>query len=317
MTGYSASPSLDVSIVIPLLNEEESLPELMEQIHTTLKDTYSYEVIFVNDGSTDRSWSVIKELDLKYDGVRGLCFRKNKGKSPALQAGFEAAEGRYVVTMDADLQDDPGEVPAMLKMLDDGMDLVSGWKKVRHDPITKTIPSRFFNFVTRKAAGIHLHDFNCGLKAYKKEVVKSIFLYGELHRYIPLLAKWEGFEKIGEKAVHHQARKYGVTKFGLNRFMNGFLDLITILFVHRYKHKPMHFFGTIGVFLLAVGGGINAYLAFIKLVYQVGIGGRPLLFLGILLMVLGVQFFTVGFLGELINSNHVKSQKPPINDILN
>ncbi|GAB5408006.1 MAG: glycosyltransferase family 2 protein [Balneolaceae bacterium] len=305
---------VDISVVIPLFNEEESLPELEKAIELALKSSFSYEVIFVDDGSSDTSWDVIKELQKKGDHIKGISFRNNYGKSTALQAGFERAVGEFVVTMDADLQDDPKEVPEMVKMLKDGYDLVSGWKKERHDPISKTVPSKFFNFVTRKSAGIELNDFNCGLKAYKSELVKSIYLYGELHRYVPMLAKREGFSKITEKVVTHHPRKYGTTKFGLSRFINGFLDLITILFVQRYLQKPMHFFGSIGVLLLLTGGVINLYLAFLRLVYGMGIGSRPLLFLGVLLMVLGVQFFSTGLLGELINKNHVEHQKPNIKE---
>lgn len=303
---------LDVSIVIPLYNEEESLPELLQAIKNALEEKFSYEIIFVDDGSTDASWAIIKNLSVQNTHVCGISFRTNKGKSTALQAGFERATGEFVVTMDADLQDDPDEVPEMIEMLKNGYDLVSGWKKERYDPITKTVPSKFFNFVTRISAGIKLHDFNCGLKAYRHDVVKSIFLYGELHRYIPMLAKREGFGRIAEKIVKHHPRKYGSTKFGLSRFINGFLDLVTILFVQRYLQKPMHFFGSIGILLLMGGGVINLYLAFIKIVYNTGIGNRPLLFLGILFMVLGVQFFSTGLLGELINRNHVEHQKPNV-----
>lgn len=305
---------LDISIVIPLYNEEESLPELEKAIEESLKGKFSYEVIFVDDGSSDTSWEVVKQLTSKGSHIKGISFRNNYGKSPALQAGFEAAVGEFVVTMDADLQDDPNEVPEMVQMLKDGYDLVSGWKKERYDPISKTIPSKFFNFVARVSAGIKLHDFNCGLKAYKSDLVKNIYLYGELHRYVPMLAKKAGFTRITEKVVKHHPRKYGNTKFGLSRFINGFLDLITILFVQKYLQKPMHFFGTIGVLLLGAGGVINIYLAYMKLVLGQGIGGRPLLFLGILLMVLGVQFFSTGLLGELININHVEKQKPNIRE---
>ncbi len=305
---------IDISVVIPLFNEEESLPELEKAIESALKSSFSYEIIFVDDGSTDKSWEVIEGLQKKGNHIKGISFRNNYGKSTALQAGFERAEGEFIVTMDADLQDDPNEVPEMVQMLKDGNDLVSGWKKERFDPISKTVPSKFFNYVTRKSAGIELHDFNCGLKAYKSELIKNIYLYGELHRYVPMLAKREGFNQITEKVVKHHPRKYGHTKFGLSRFINGFLDLITILFVQRYLQKPMHFFGSVGVVLLIAGGGINIYLAFMKLFFGTGINGRPLLFLGILLMVLGVQFFSTGLLGELINKNHVEHQKPNIKE---
>jgi glycosyltransferase involved in cell wall biosynthesis len=305
---------IDISIVVPVFNEEESLPELEKSIQNALADQFTYEIIFVDDGSSDGSWAVIKSLSEKREFVRGINFSHNYGKSVALQAGFEMVKGKFVITMDADLQDDPNEVPEMVQMLKDGYDLVSGWKKERHDPISKTIPSKFFNFVTRKAAGIELHDFNCGLKAYRAEVVENIYLYGELHRYIPMLAKREGYTRITEKVVKHHPRKYGKTKFGLSRFMNGFLDLITITFVQRYLQKPMHFFGSIGVLMLLAGGGINLYMAFLKFVYGQGIGDRPLLFLGILLMVVGVQFFSTGLLGEMINKNNVEDQKPKIRE---
>lgn len=305
---------VDISVVIPLFNEEESLPELENAIKEALSASFSYEVIFVDDGSDDDSWNVIKNLKERGSHIKGISFRNNYGKSTALQAGFEIAEGEFIVTMDADLQDDPDEVPEMVQMLKDGSDLVSGWKKERYDPISKTVPSKFFNFVTRVSAGINLHDFNCGLKAYKSELIKNIYLYGELHRYVPMLAKRAGFGKITEKVVKHHPRKYGNTKFGLSRFINGFLDLITILFVQKYLQKPMHFFGSIGVLLLIGGSAVNLYLAVMKIFFNTGINGRPLLFLGILLMVLGVQFFSTGLLGELINKNNVEHQKPNVKD---
>jgi glycosyltransferase involved in cell wall biosynthesis len=304
-----ASP--DISIVIPLFNEESSLRELTDNIIKALHG-YTFEIIFVDDGSTDSSWNVIAELHQLHRFIRAIRFRANHGKSDALQAGFEAAAGEYIVTIDADLQDDPFEIPALVGMLKEGADLVSGWKKVRHDPITKTVPSRFFNTVTRFTTGIKLHDFNCGLKAYKKEVVKSIYLYGEMHRYVPLLAKWQGFKKIEEKAVKHHPRKYGTTKFGMSRFLHGFLDLLTLLFVSRYIQQPMHFFGSIGVLLLAAGGMISGWLAYLKIFFGEPLGDRPLLFLGILLIVVGGQFFSIGFLGEMINKGQAKFQKPDI-----
>lgn len=316
MEDTPSEKNIDISIVVPVYNEEESLPELEKAISKALSADYSYEIIFVDDGSSDKSWQQVLTMGAKKDFIHGIALSHNYGKSVALQAGFEKAQGKYVVTMDADLQDDPNEVPEMVQMLKDGYDLVSGWKKERHDPISKTIPSKFFNFVTRKVAGIELHDFNCGLKAYRAEVVKNIYLYGELHRYIPMLAKREGYTRITEKVVTHHPRKYGKTKFGLSRFMNGFLDLITITFVQRYLQKPMHFFGTVGVLLLLAGGGINLYMALLKFVYGQGIGDRPLLFLGILLMVVGVQFFSTGLLGEMINKNNVKDQKPRIREII-
>ena len=311
MSSTTESQTLEISIVVPLYNEEESLSELVDQIKKSLPYR-SFELIFVDDGSNDSSWDVIEQLVEVNSEVKGISLGVNQGKSYALQAGFNEVKGQYVVTMDADLQDDPAEIEQMICSLESGYDLVSGWKKKRFDPISKTIPSKFFNWVTRRAAGIHLHDFNCGLKAYRAEVVAHIQLYGELHRYIPLLAKRAGFGSITEQIVQHRARKYGRTKFGLSRFINGFLDLITILFVQKYLQKPMHFFGTIGVLLMSIGSLINIYLAGIRIFYNAGIGNRPLLFLGILLMVLGVQFLSTGFLGELINKNHIHNRQPVI-----
>ena len=311
MSSTTESQTLEISIVVPLYNEEESLSELVDQIKKSLPHR-SFELIFVDDGSTDSSWDVIEQLVEVNSEVKGISLGVNQGKSYALQAGFNEVKGQYIVTMDADLQDDPAEIEQMICSLESGYDLVSGWKKKRFDPISKTIPSKFFNWVTRRAAGIHLHDFNCGLKAYRAEVVAHIQLYGELHRYIPLLAKRAGFGSITEQIVQHRARKYGRTKFGLSRFINGFLDLITILFVQKYLQKPMHFFGTIGVLLMSIGSLINIYLAGIRIFYNAGIGNRPLLFLGILLMVLGVQFLSTGFLGELINKNHIHNRQPVI-----
>lgn len=302
---------LGISVVIPLYNEEESLQELTLNIQEALKSE-SFEIIYVDDGSDDNSWENIEALSDKYPFVKGIKLRMNYGKSSALQAGFDAAGGRYIVTMDADLQDDPFEIPEMIESLKKGSDLVSGWKKVRHDPITKTVPSRFFNAVTRWSTGIQLHDFNCGLKAYRREVIENIDLYGELHRYVPLLAKWQGFGNIEEKEVKHHPRKYGRTKFGISRFMNGFLDLLTLLFVNRYKSQPMHFFGTVGVVFTIVGFIINTYIAVLKIIWNEPIGNRPLFFLGILLVVIGVQFFSIGFLGELINRNRDRKFKPNI-----
>ncbi|MFO7847811.1 MAG: glycosyltransferase family 2 protein [Balneolaceae bacterium] len=301
----------EISIVIPLLNECESLNELVHQISKALSG-YTYEIIFVDDGSDDGSWELIESLTDQFTGIKGIKLRRNYGKSSALQAGFKEVQSDYVVTMDADLQDDPQEIPDMVEKLKKGADLVSGWKKVRHDPISKTVPSRFFNAVTRWSTGIKLHDFNCGLKAYRREVVENIQLYGELHRYIPLLAKWQGFGQIEEQVVKHHPRKYGTTKFGLSRFMHGFLDLITLLFVNRYIQRPMHFFGTIGVILTLLGSVINVYIAILKIFYGQPIGDRPLLFLGILLVVIGVQFFSIGFLGEMVNKNRVHKYLPGI-----
>ncbi|TVQ66881.1 MAG: glycosyltransferase [Balneolaceae bacterium] len=304
-----------MSVVIPLYNEESSLTELTERIMTSLNGR-SFEIIFIDDGSTDRSWETILAIGERYDEVRGIRFRRNYGKSDAMQAGFSKAKGRYLVTLDADLQDDPNEIPELIRMLEEGYDLVSGWKKVRHDPLSKTVPSRFFNAVTRFTTGIHLHDFNCGLKAYRREVTDSIYLYGEMHRYVPLLAKWRGFDRITEKEVKHHPRKYGKTKFGISRFLNGFLDLITLLFVSRYMQRPMHFFGSFGVLFLIAGGAISAYLSYLKIFMGQSLANRPLLFLGILLILLGVQFFSIGFLGEMINRWHIRSRRPEVSDKL-
>jgi len=307
----SADKTPEISLVIPLLNEDESLCELMKSITSALSD-FKYEILFVDDGSDDQSWQIIENLSDSHSCVKGVKLRRNYGKSAALQAGFAVADGEFVVTMDADLQDDPFEIPPMIEKLKNGADLVSGWKKKRHDPITKTVPSRFFNAVTRWTTGIKLHDFNCGLKAYRREVIQHIHLYGELHRYVPLLAKWQGYNKIEEQEVKHHPRKYGKTKFGLSRFMNGFLDLITLLFVNRYMERPMHFFGTIGVLLAVAGMIINTYIAILKIFWDQPIGDRPILFLGILLVVIGVQFFSIGFLGEMVNKNRVHKYMPGI-----
>ena len=302
---------VDISVVIPLYNEEQSLAELTDKIAEAI-DNYTFEIIFVDDGSEDSSWDVISGLNQKFSYVKGVRFRRNYGKSDALQAGFDEAYGKYVVTMDADLQDDPNEISVLIEMLKNEYDLVSGWKKNRHDPISKTVPSRFFNAVTRFTTGIRLHDFNCGLKAYRKEVTDSIYLYGEMHRYVPLLAQWQGFDRIGEKEVKHHPRKYGKTKFGISRFLNGCLDLLTLLFVNRYMRQPMHFFGSMGVLFLIVGVGISGWLAYLKLFMGEPLNNRPLLFLGILLILIGVQFFSIGFLGEIYNQGQIKKEKPGI-----
>ena len=297
-----------LSIVVPVYNEEESIPELTEWIFRVVDEAeLSTEVLLVDDGSTDDSWNVIKGLSEKFSGVRGFKFNRNNGKSAALQTGFDAAEGDVIVTMDADLQDSPDELPDLFRMIDeDGLDLVSGWKRKRHDPITKTLPSKFFNRITRWVSGIKLHDFNCGLKAYRKEVVKHIEVYGEMHRYIPLLAKWSGFTKIGEKEVEHRARKYGVTKFGLERFVNGFLDLISVTFVMRFRKRPMHFFGTLGTLAFLGGAGIATWIIAEKLYRQFNdlnpraVVDQPLFFLALVVLIVGVQLFLAGFLAEMM-----------------
>jgi glycosyltransferase involved in cell wall biosynthesis len=295
---------MNVSIVIPLLNEEESLPELTGWIDRVMKEhNYSYEVIFVDDGSKDKSWKVIKELQFSNPAVRGIKFRRNYGKAAALNVGFAVATGDVVFTMDADLQDSPDELPEMYRMIiEEDYDLVSGWKKVRHDPFSKTIPTKFYNWSARKMSGIKLHDFNCGLKAYKSAVVKSIEVYGDMHRYIPFLAKWAGFSHIGEKVVHHQKRKFGKTKYGLDRFYKGYLDLLTITFTSRFGKRPMHFFGLWGS-LIFLGGliiaGYLAYEKFFRMAFKMT--ERPLFFFGLLAMIIGTQLFVAGFLGELVS----------------
>lgn len=296
---------MDISIVIPLLNEEESLPELASWIRRVMDEhKFSYEIIFVDDGSTDGSWKLIENLGKADRNIKGIRFKRNYGKSAALNSGFEVAAGEVVVTMDADLQDSPEEIPALHKMIiQDGYDLVSGWKKKRHDPLGKTLPSKFFNRVTRMMSGIRLHDFNCGLKAYRLDLVKSIEVYGEMHRYIPVIAKWAGFSKIGEKVVRHQERKYGKTKFGVERFVKGFLDLLSITFVTRFVKKPMHFFGTIGT-LFFLGGGIISLWIIIEKVFRLArrdVVDQPLFYLALLAMVVGVQLFLAGFLAEMIS----------------
>ncbi len=297
---------MDLTVVVPLFNEDESLPELEAWIRRVMEaNRFSYEIIMVDDGSKDRSWQVIEELSEKNPNVKGIKFRRNYGKSAALFVGFEAAMGDVVITMDADLQDSPDEIPELRRMIvEDGYDLVSGWKQKRYDPIMKTIPSKFFNDVTRWISHIPLHDFNCGLKAYRLNVVKSIELYGEMHRYTPLLAKWSGFSKIGEKVVEHRARQFGVSKFGLDRFINGFLDLLTITFIGKFGKRPMHFLGTWGVLFFLGGLGILLWLSIEKLFNQeYGIADRPLFYFGILTLIVGTQLFVTGFLAELLVRN--------------
>jgi glycosyltransferase involved in cell wall biosynthesis len=307
-------PELDLSIIIPLYNEDESLPELAAWIErVVVQQGYSYEVLFVDDGSKDQSWKVVTELSQKNPSFKGIKFRRNYGKSAALQKGFEAAKGRVVMTMDADLQDSPDEIPELYNMIvRDGFDLVSGWKQKRHDPISKTIPSKFFNYATRKMSGINnLHDFNCGLKSYRFEVVKSIEVYGEMHRYIPVIAKWAGFAKIEEKIVEHRARKYGTTKFGLERFVNGFLDLLSIMFVSRFGKRPMHLFGSLGSLMFIAGFLLATYLGLGKL-YDVANGiparlltNRPSFYISLTCMIIGTQLFLAGFISELVGRNSV------------
>jgi glycosyltransferase, group 2 family len=309
---------MDITVVIPLYNEEESLPELHAWIRRVIEEhKFSYEIVFVNDGSTDRSWDVIEDLVKKDPNVKGIKFRRNYGKSPALYCGFAEAEGDVVITMDADLQDSPDEIPELYRMImEEGYDLVSGYKQKRYDPLSKTLPTKLFNATARKISGIHnLHDFNCGLKAYKKAVVKNIEVYGEMHRYIPYLAKNAGFDKIGEKVVHHQSRKYGKSKFGLNRFFNGYLDLITLWFLSNFGKKPMHVFGFLGSVMFFIGfvaviciGADKAYALFNHIPQRL-ITDSPYFFIALTTMLLGSQFFLAGFLGDLISR-----QSPNRND---
>jgi glycosyltransferase involved in cell wall biosynthesis len=302
--------TLNISVVIPLLNEAESLPELTQWIGRVMQENgFTYEIILVDDGSTDTSWKVIQDLAIINGNIKGIRFNRNYGKSAALNVGFRQSNGDVVITMDADLQDSPDETPDLYHLIkDEGFDLISGWKKKRYDPISKTIPTKFFNAVTRKISHINLHDFNCGLKAYDQRVVKSIEVYGEMHRYIPVIAKWNGFGKIGEKVVQHQERKYGTTKFGLERFVYGFLDLLSITFVSRFKKRPMHFFGTMGTLSFLAGFLITLWLIVDKVYYSFFLHQRvrnvvdqPLFFLALVALIVGVQLFLAGFLAEMIS----------------
>ena len=307
----SSNGKIDISVVVPVYNEQESLPELMKWIDEVMRrEGYTYEVIMIDDGSDDDSWSVIEHLAQQYEGLRSIGFIRNYGKSAALYCGFEAARGEVVITMDADLQDSPDEIPELYRMItEQGYDLVSGWKKRRYDPLGKTLPSKFFNATARAVSGIKLHDFNCGLKAYRKKVVKSIEVFGEMHRYIPILASRAGFKRIGEKEVHHRARKYGVSKFGMERMVKGYLDLITVTFLSRFGRSPMYMFGSLGTVMFLLGGGTTVWLIAEKLYKQAhglplrGVADQPLFYIAMLAVVLGVQLFLAGFLGELINRN--------------
>lgn len=313
---------MQLSIVVPLYNEAESLPELCSWIDSVMKShSFTYEMIFINDGSKDQSWNVLQELKQTYAGLRAISFARNYGKSAALHEGFQLAEGDVVITMDADLQDSPDEIPELYRLItEDGYDLVSGWKQKRFDPLSKTIPTKLYNAATRALSGVHLHDFNCGLKAYKKEVVKTIRLYGEMHRYIPVQAKWNGFSKIGEKVVQHQARKYGVTKFGLERFLYGFLDLLSITFVQTFGKRPMHLFGGLGIFSFFSGSLLTMWLIAEKL-YNIAnqlkyrnVTDNPLFYLALVAIILGVQLFLAGFLGELLVTNSDKTTQYQIKE---
>lgn len=313
----------DISVIIPLYNEAESLPELTAWIERVMRDNgFAYEIIFVNDGSTDDSWEVIRELGLHNPSIKGISFSRNYGKSPALNTGFQAAEGDVVITMDADLQDSPDEIPDLYRMIkEEGYDLVSGWKKKRYDPLSKTIPTKLFNATARKVSGIkNLHDFNCGLKAYKKAVVKHIEVYGDMHRYIPYLAKNAGYDRIGEKVVHHQARKYGTTKFGLDRFVNGYLDLGTLWFQTKFAIKPMHLFGLLGSLMFILGFIAVAAVLVLKIIsicsdsYYFYVTNSVYFYLSLACMVMGLQFFLTGFIGELITRNSPERNNYQISD---
>ena len=306
---------LQLSIVVPLYNEAESLPELCSWIDRVMKENaFSYEMIFVNDGSNDNSWEVLKQLSTQYSSLQAISFARNYGKSAALHEGFTKASGQVVITMDADLQDSPDEIPELYRLItEENYDLISGWKQKRFDPLSKTIPTKLYNAATRKLSGVKLNDFNCGLKAYKLEVVKTIRLYGEMHRYIPVQAKWNGFTKIGEKVVQHQARKYGVTKFGLERFLFGFLDLLSISFVQIFGKRPMHLFGSLGILSFLTGSALTIYLIGVKL-YNIAynlkyrnVTDNPLFFLALVAIILGVQLFLAGFIGELLITNSDKT----------
>jgi glycosyltransferase involved in cell wall biosynthesis len=314
----------DISIVIPLFNEDESLGELHQWIRKVMNsNNFSYEVIYIDDGSNDKSWEVLQFLKKEDSNVKAVRFQRNYGKSAALHVGFDMAVGEVVVTMDADLQDSPEEIPDLRKMiLVDGFDLVSGWKKKRYDPISKTIPTKLFNWTTRKMSGIYLHDFNCGLKIYRKNVIKSLEIFGEMHRYIPVMAHKEGFRKIGEKVVEHRSRKYGVSKFGLERFINGFLDLLTITFISRFGKKPMHFFGSIGLLMFIIGFTAFTYIGGSKLwalfndEYQKNIADQSIFYIALTAMIIGTQLFMAGFVGELITRNSSRRNDYKITEVI-
>jgi len=312
---------LDISVIIPLFNEEESLIELHQWVKSSLTDAgYSFELIFIDDGSSDNSWKVITNLSSTNQNVFGYRFSKNYGKSQALNAGFEYAKGKYIATLDADLQDSPEEIPSMINMLNEQkLDLVSGWKKIRHDSLFfKNIPSKLFNFAARKVSGIKLHDFNCGIKVYRHNVIKTIDVSGEMHRYIPVLASQAGFKRIAEKQVKHQIRKYGVTKFGAERFINGFLDLLTLWFLNQFGKRPMHFFGILGTFMFIIGISFISYLGIDKLYFNINsrlITDRPQFFIALVTIIIGVQFFVSGFIGELLLRLRIKEKSYIISEI--
>jgi len=310
---------MDVSVVIPLYNEDESLAELNDWILQVMESNHlTFEIIYVDDGSSDKSWTIIEGLADQNPQIKGIRFLRNYGKSAALHEGFKMTSGEVVITMDADLQDSPDEIPELYRMIaEDGYDIVSGWKKKRFDPITKRLPSKFFNYTTRVISGIKLHDFNCGLKSYRSDVVKTVDVYGEMHRYIPVIAKWAGFRNIGEKVVQHHKRKYGVTKFGIDRFVKGYLDLISVTFMSRFVQRPMHFFGFLGSLLFLAGFVIAGYLAYVKIFMETyKMTERPLFYLGLLAMILGTQLFMAGFLGEMISRNNSTNTKYKIKEMV-
>lgn len=310
---------MQISVVVPLFNEEESLPELAAWIDRVMKaNNFTYEVLMIDDGSKDKSWQVIERLAAENPNIKGIRFRRNYGKSAGLQVGFSHAQGDVVITMDADLQDSPDEIPELYQMVNTSYDLVSGWKQKRYDPITKTVPTKLYNAATRAMTGIQLHDFNCGLKAYKNEVVKSVEVYGEMHRYIPVLAKQAGFSKIGEKVVVHQSRKYGVTKFGMERFLYGFLDLLSVYFMTRFSKRPMHIFGGFGVLSFFAGFCIVIYLTIAKFAFeQYRMTERPIFYLALLSIIIGVQLFLAGFLGELVSRSSSDRNQYDVSKLLN
>lgn len=312
------SRKTDISVVIPLYNEEESLNELCQWISRVMQEHgFTYEILLVDDGSTDRSWEVINQIFSGNPYVHGIRFNRNYGKSAALDTGFKACQGRVVITMDADLQDSPDEIPELYRLInEEGYDLISGWKKKRYDPISKTIPSKFFNWVTRKISSIDLHDFNCGLKAYNRQVIKNINIYGEMHRYIPVIAKWQGFDRIGEKVVEHRPRKFGVTKFGLERFVFGFLDLLSITFVSKFRQRPMHFFGSIGTLCFLAGLfitiwliGVKVYANLFRHVVVRAVTDQPIFFLALVALIVGVQLFLAGFLAEMLVMSNARKRE--------
>ncbi|MBI2619369.1 MAG: glycosyltransferase family 2 protein [Ignavibacteriales bacterium] len=314
--GKTNGRTLSVSVIVPLFNEAESIPELYQSIRESLKTLAKpFEVIFIDDGSTDGSFDVLRNLHRRNRDVKVIRFRRNFGKSAALSVGFLEARGESVVTLDADLQDDPAEIPGLVEALGDGYDLISGWKKKRFDPLSKTIPSRFFNFVTALMTGIRIHDFNCGLKAYRREVVKEMNVYGELHRYIPALAHWAGY-RVGEKVVQHHPRKYGRTKFGISRFFKGFLDLVTVLFTTRYIRRPLHLFGVWGIVSFLIGAGIDIVLSIEWMLGQTSLSNRPLFLVGFLFIIIGVQFVSIGLLGEMITRQERTDQRYSIREML-